>query len=733
MSDELARRVRSRTARAVPITGPPGCGKSKAIALALSADDVASVHVFAHPRRGTLALFARDLADALAPLCPRLALGYAGAIAHATRRDRPATELANWFASELKTARLTIALDDLHLLGADTFAFVARIVERSASDIVWILGSRNTHAWPLASWLARSIACIPIALGAAPFVPEEHAYDAAVRTEARLWLATLCEEDRSIARALVQLPGTLAENVRRLPGAHAIVSALRSAHPYAIASARLQTTFGVHVLDSSRDVHDDALARALDALPAEHPELRLRLLTEYGDARAIAAGLDEHGFALLDSGRADFVDDAIRRLTSAESQTSAVALALEAKRESERGRYDVSESWYLHAIAIAPNAELKARIQWAFASDLLRRSRSDAVDILERIAGESSSVVFRAMTAAALGAAYAALDRMPDALGAISTALRSTEGWSGNERLGIRALVYRQAAYVYLCDRNRNLAARYADLAIDDAERCGLHELVAAALSVLVVVASSYDDDAAAALVYLQRLERSALWLDNAYLLRYARLAQLDIFGDRGSWTEVDRLETLLAEQELENDLVHADETLVRIRALRAAGNGQFTSAVRLLESCGEHGGPPELRALRHAEIATYAAAAGMREPALQARFASQQLLDEIPHETTDAVAGRTQTLLTLVDALIGNRSAARGRLAGPSRSRERFSRIGILETAVRRIVEFDEAPSDRYCMALLEAFSALHACGFGGIAVALGALPVSSVTRRAS
>ncbi len=728
----LARLGPASPYRITLITGAVGSGKSEAIAGTVATMSARCAYFAPRRSQEQLVPFVRGVIEAFRGPVPALSVGFASAAAAARRSTRPALVLGDWFATHLGAERTVIALDDLHLLDeepADVSPvrdFIMRAITASSPNIRWILGMRDTYRWPVSAWLAGSVAGIPIEFrGQGSSLSDEATFH-----DVRAWLATRSIEDRSTAGILSRLPSLHDEVLARVPAVRTLLSDLLRVIPYACSGERLRLSVADALASGDLTDDDRAVARrALDGAPSHEV---IQYLTDLCDGDAIVDLLAREGFALIDAHYGDVVDRAVAILDKSDRDRSAIALLLKAVRETELGRHDVAESWYLHAIRIAPEPASAARVEFEFASDLLRRARHDCVDLLEKVEKTPVSPAFDARVAAALGAAYAVSDRWDAARDAIRRALVAVDAWPEQADLAVRARILRQAAYVHLLDNDPSLAATFARRAIELGERLGLDEIVAAALSVLLVVASSHDDDGDGALALLRRLESAAYRLDNAFLLRYARLGQLDAYGDRAAWGDVDRVEALLESQELENDILHTDETLVRTRALRAASLGDFVSALRLLGTSAEAAGSDAgLRALRHAETATYAAAAGERAKALAAIDEAQKILPSLSAQA-NALVVRTDLQLTLAMHALGRRRLARARHRAAESYVVRYPRLALLHATIGRLLDFGDEPFDARGSEIVASLAALRACGLGGFASVIAALPLELVVREA-
>src|SRR5581483_10471489 len=173
-------RVNDRLARATrfPVTvliAPAGFGKSVALRDFLETARLEAVRVEVARDDATLLLFARRLADALAPLAPDARAAFPAAQERIAAADDPVRELATWFSEHLKRAVGTVVVDDLHHAAADprTVALVVALVERTAERIRWIVATRSDAGLPIASWVGYGRMDLPVGEDELLFTPEE--------------------------------------------------------------------------------------------------------------------------------------------------------------------------------------------------------------------------------------------------------------------------------------------------------------------------------------------------------------------------------------------------------------------------------------------------------------------------------------------------------------------------------------------------------------------------------
>ena len=88
-----------------------------------------------------------------------------------------------WMARRLRLFEGTIVVDDLHRCFGDSqaIAFLARVIELSATYVRWIAASREVPALPIGTWIARGLMALPITDDDLAFTLEETIRLAAAR------------------------------------------------------------------------------------------------------------------------------------------------------------------------------------------------------------------------------------------------------------------------------------------------------------------------------------------------------------------------------------------------------------------------------------------------------------------------------------------------------------------------------------------------------------------------
>jgi len=771
--------ARASHQRITLVSGSSGAGKSTAIDAYVKLLSGATATYVPEPAATDLLAFVRGLVTALQATHPALSHGLVAAFGNARRAQRLPTLLAQWFADRLESEDLTIVLDDLHRVNGsgDVAEFIAAAIEYGDARVRWILGVRSSEMLPIAKWLAAELVDLSIDDTTLAFNADESVglavrfgvdRDRALKTFAFsgshagcLTLSFFSTADcvcRStfedhleglivpmLARlepdyllsmhALLRLPSLENQFVRRIPFGSELVERLVIEAPYAfrfLEQPRFTSEFTT--IAKAGSPADSALLADADLLAvtaledAQEPAEATRVAGLSGNAQAILRLLDRHGFSLLNRGYGDVVDCGVRALAPEERRQNFVALTLEAMRESALGRHDVADAWFSHAAQIAPDPVTRARVQFRYANDLLRRGRLDCIESLEPLAVEESDPDLQASAIASLGAAYGTAGRWSESRRCIEKALQRIEEVAD---VSVRATVYHRAAFVAVRDHDVESAERHAKLAFALAAEHGLDEIAVAALSVLCFVAVNCKDDIEKGLTFLTSLEICAQRLGSAFWRRYALLLTVDLQSDLGHWTDLMRAEHALANEEIENDVQHADEALLPSRALRLACRRDFFGAYNVIASSAERHADPQQKALRLSEVAVYAAAAGLKHEAIAAMAAARTTLRRVPF-SAESISVRARLNITLASILLGKARSAAVSLSGLASKVRDFSRLSAFHALLQAmLIRQRGAQNHAHILSLLDA---LHQSGFGGIAMMIEAIPYGRFTlERAS
>jgi hypothetical protein len=762
------------------VAAPPGFGKTTVLRRFFAAQDRPHRNVQLGPSGADAAGFARALTTGLADLAPGLPtlLAAVGSDDRSNCGERIADEIAAALAGQLQGRRLTLIVDGPPGITEALSGLLTALVDRTSSDeLHWVLVSETANHLPIARWLANDRMDMPIddvdlaityedlvaAVDAArapvahatlrniskasagwpasvalaladaagswvatrEVMPRtrsyayfaEHAFAARSQAEQRLLLETCVYPE--LDGELLSVAGWThaAQLFARLSDADVLLFAAASGtfcyHECfaAFLQQRLQAGSGEgyrRVCRAAAFVYE-RLGRWSDAL-----ELHLRSQA----ALAVAELLSGHGFDLLDRGEAELVQRALGLLNDVEFSAFPVALAVKASLESLRGSFDLAEAWFVHALELAGDSRLRGSIVFRLATDLVRRDRREAIDLLEPIVAAGGHERGLAVSLAGLLAtAYATHGETAAAASTIELALQQLADVADP---AVRAKLYFQAGYVAFFGRDAVQAKGFAQQAVWTATAARLYDIAARALSILFNIARDYEDDVGAARHYLDELKACSIKAGSRNLVVYATLAQFELEVFRGDLEQSARHEAALQSLEVGYSLL-ATETLLPALALRATWSGDFARAYRLLASSAENQITPGRQAQRYAEIALYAAAAGLRGAACAA--VRRALAIAATQDDADASLGCMRAYVALALNVLGRHRRAAQVLSTLDRSTFKTPRFAQLRDAVAAISERWE--HGRYSADLGDILERLGACDFGGIGRLIEALPL--------
>ena len=628
--ERIVERIRrSANRRIALVVAAAGFGKSIAVRESLEPGDGDTYYRVSRDAN-TLLAFVRGLTDTLEGSVPGAHLSLAIAYERAIQSPAPASELARWLGEHLReAATLRIVIDDLHNATATEIPEFIRVsIEAAPEQIRWLLATRDASALPVASWLAHNACDIPIGEDDLRFtfgeVPDDivrltggwpaavglaFALDGPLPEQGDTPLATYRELARRVLDAMPE------------PGRTALVtSAVFADGPF----DSLFRDFLLERLHSAGpDVERDALVAAAAACE-QNGDVR-SAMTFYQRTNApddVSRLLAGNGVALMDGGFADVVDAAIANLDRNEFDGGPAIMLLKAIRDARFARFDSAEAWFQLAIAATDDDDLRLRIVHRYALDLLRRGRVDAIDVLEpAVRSARSEHEFLPLLNATLATAYALVDRFADARTAIASA---TDRLSPDLPAALRTRAYHQAAYVALRCGDIPEARRYAERVLDIAVPNGFYDLAARAHSILYEIAHAWDADPKRALAHVELVAAYGVKAGDTHIRQWALLTAYFIEAERGNATMMGTIERALNAPEVLQTTEETRATLLPGQALRATWSGDFGRAFRLVAGSAETLVSADRRALRWAEIALFAAAAGSLTEARAAAAAAQ-------------------------------------------------------------------------------------------------------------
>lgn len=763
------------------IVAPAGFGKSVALRDFLEGARLDSVRYDVRREDGTLLAFVKRLSEALEPAAPSALAAFPAMQQRVLAAQEPVRQLSDWFAEHLKNTACTIVIDDLHYAATDpaSIALLADLIERTGERIKWIIAARSDVGLPIATWIAYGRMDLPVGEEDLRFTTDE-ALAAAAQTDAKLDLQEVealrqLTEGWPVALTIAMRTRThsadlrsaafstremiyryLAEqvfNALSLPQrAFALASCVFSTFSSEIAQAlgatpafldelRAKTTF-LHEISPGEYRYHELFRDFLEAELRRSGEREwMRALCEGAgllDRRGEAAGalvlytkaraaqpivdiIERHGFSLFERGEAEKVAQALDVLPDEVRRKSAMATGLRGMIDASLGRFEVAEGEFSAAIGLASgDDELRLRLVHRYAIELVRLDR-DCVAFLEPYATrEEIAASFRVPLLATLATAYLHAGRSEDALLAIDRALALVDGSVSDEA---RARLYQQAAYVERYAGSSERASSYANTAIALALANDLYELAARAYSVLYTIVHDTSENPVESLGILEKLSECARKGASAQARLFALVASYDIEVERGEDSALERLDREMQENKMILPRLRST-AILPVQALRAAWRGDFAGAYHMLEGTAAEQTSNEQRALRAAETAVYAVAAGRHGEADAELQRAVEALNASPE--TSKVVIRARILAALAHLLRGHDSAAHRQLAEAERALGPTTvRLRAFANAVRVMYRVRLGQADSQAMA--SAIARLREEQFGGMARLFEALPASA------
>ncbi len=776
-------RVTERIARAAryPVTlivAPAGFGKSVALRDFLETTRLEGVRYDVAREDRTLIAFARGLSAALEPVAPTALAAFPAMQQRLMGSDDPVRDCADWFSEHLKRSVCTIVIDDLHhaAVDRDVVALLVAIVERGGERLRWVLAARSDVGLPVASWVGYGRMDLPVGENDLRFTLDEAlaaadesqlqagaeeidalreltggwpiALSIALRTRthaADLRAATSGTREMVYRYLAEQVFGALDAEQRRfllstsvLPSFDGSIAEAFGATLEFLAELRRHVTFLTPASADEHRYHDlfrdflehelraagaAAWAQAhvdagalLEARPGGEAQA-LRMYAKAGASDAVVRTIERAGVALLERGEGETVAAAIESIDESERHENPAVLGVRAMLDANRGRFDAAERGFVAALERVRDADLRIELVHRYAIELVRHDR-DSVALLEPYAADDAVPLARRVPIlGTLATAYVREGRYQDALVTMHRALDLAER-VGDE---VRARIYQQAAYVYQYEGTYERARRCALDAIELATARGLYEVAARAYTVLVTVVTDEDDDPIATLALLDKLDECARKGASRQARSFGLIAAYAVETDRGDDAALERLDAELDDSGA--PALTRAESLLPAMAARAAWEGDFRRAYDMLAGTASQQPTAERRALRAAETALYAFAAGLHAEGDAALHGALAALPENARATPRRV--RAELTLALAELVRGRSSSAHRRLAEAERlAAPTMRRMRAFAHAVRAVERVQLQQADAAAMtAALERLRAEH---FGGVARLIAALPVA-------
>lgn len=755
------------------ITAGSGFGKSVAVRQFLAASPRSAIHYEVRASSKTFVPFVRGFVDAAARAIPGLQTTFPGAIEYAMQSPKPHEEIAVWLLDHLSGATAeVIAIEDAHHAGSDEQVrlLLARLIQSSAPKTRWIFTSCDASSVPLdeladsgvristvdaeqlrftraeAEIVARDAGLArelvdglyaltggwPAAfhLGAHVFdggrIPCEQAY----AFFAQAYFVRCREDVQSMLMGAAVLSDIDEELLQKSPWAPCIERVRDLARNGLVFSARAGGRYVFHEMfrrfllerigPAGSGGRRSAMMYGASLLERCGRIADALSLYEYaGDIPNVVRLCELHGFELLDKGEADNVRRALKLAGSDLVHKSATLMALAAIEESQAGRHDTAGSWYILALKLAGSLEQRASIAYRYALDLAGQNRTDAITLLEPYVGEAElPVELKASIQSTLAVAYVVMGRFEDAKETSNRALRLIPL---ADSPSLQAKIYQQSAWVALFTGDITASKQYGTKAAELAVASDMYDIAARAYSVLHNIAYDIEDDAQASLTVLNKLWDCSLKCGSQKGRLFALLGTFDLAADLGDIQTLLRIERTLDAYDVDYGDPLIDEGLLPGQALRLAASGDFLEAYRLLSPTGERQQDPDRRALRFAEIAMYAAAAGFMTEASCALKEAERCVRDLPPQLGRTV--RIRALIAITLFLLGRVSEATLCLRVASASAQGASRrMQVLAASVDVLFAYWSGKEGH--AAVLDTLEEMRAADLGGIAAVLAALP---------
>jgi ATP/maltotriose-dependent transcriptional regulator MalT len=762
----VARRVLDeRTfARATFVVAPAGFGKSTLLREVAAQ----SRSVFTIVRDGaTFARFTSDLVEATAKLVPGLDRSFAGAFSRAIQTGDPERTLALWFTRQLAGTACRFIVDGVdrangHLVGA----FLQHAIAASPSGVTWLVATRHLETLSPDTLLAFGHASLPLdkndlrlqagdletlasnvgttldddaarvvaakaagSISRAFLLLRAHAHGVAAATDPKIpferVLADIFDGFSDTERTAALASSLSGASI--VDAADPTLERLQAAAPFLFETqgARFQASFDAWLARTflacdaaTRDALRVAVAAKLEA--AGDVRGSLALLASVADERLALACIERHASNALEREHLYFLHDAVMQLSEDARRTNPTVLAFLAMEASLGNQVDLAESLFVNALGALAGETSTARahcIRYWYAVELVRRDRSDAIAVLRPdVAFFEATPRLRVAMMSTLGAAYGKAGRLDRAKRWLDRALRAV---CRVDDEALRAYVHHQAAYVALCAENAAEARELAERAMRFADDAGAASIATAAASVLYAVAIDLDDDLPTAIYHLQRMSAYAARTANVSGQLYALAASFELETDRGNVAALAEIERELHEFDLQYGAAVESETIVPAQAIRHAWAGDFERAYLLLAGSDEQQFTDDRRALRLAEIATYAAAAGY---AREAHDAAKTALALLRPAERDLRTLRARGFLALTLVLLGRTNEAKAVVRELEASAEPGSRNAAFARVVGALAERRDGA--RVSPKLRSALANLRRLDWTGIARIVESLP---------
>jgi tetratricopeptide (TPR) repeat protein len=514
----------------------------------------------------------------------------------------------------------------------------------------------------------------------------------------------------------------VAEVVERAPGMSLIVAATSfSDLPIAAWLSRDIAEPPIEMTESAdataTPVADLAQVQSLEA--AGDFAGALEMLATLDRKAETLALIERHGFALLESDGAYVLHDAIARLDDSVKATSSIVLTLLAQSAALENRSDVAEAHFKSALAACGDELQRARVRFWYAAELLRHGRPETIELFETNDRQADIPArLRIASRSGLAAAYAMAVR-PDEARTLATTTLDLARAFGDDALTARVL--HQAAFVALRGSRYTEAKDLAAESLDLAEKAGVYETAAGALSVLYNVVLDVDEDLTGAAELLRRIADCGAKCGSVEKQLYGLAALYEIEVERGNEAAAAAVQSDLQDFDVTFGARVTSEGILPAQVMQFAWQGEFERAHQILKASGDQQLDAGRRALRWSEIAMYAAAARATNQSQRAIAATRRHLRLTPTASVHGVRARVH--LALTHLLLGLPQEARTEMASLNGNVPTGrGRLRAMVDFVRKLADWHLGAADH--AELLGRLETLRQCDLGGFARMLEALP---------
>ena len=548
-----------------------------------------------------------------------------------------------------------IVVDDLHAMANGGPETIAALVNRFPKT-QWVLVSRRSVGLPLATWIARGEASAPVgqsdlSLSALEIRRAAKALGLRVDVAAmqflldttggwpvavRFALAALARSPLDLSRAAATTQHLLSayfateilehldDDRRELLSRFALLGAFDESMLATLgredASADLRW-----LRDSAIPFSEDGGQLSLHPALAQHMiaqipagQRRSRALRAAATLRAsghvgrafdlrrryapdsVLAELHEEGFALLDAGCWQSVEEAVRALPQSTRRDDSIVVCLRAELEAQAGAVERAAVLYERASQTAATPEVRARIGRHRALHYLNQGKTEALDVILPALDEGTEIE-RIDARGIYAMAQALAGRLDDARREARDAVALATDLD-DEALLARSL--QRMSYVEYQAGNMSDAEKNAREAARLAHRLGAWFHFICAHSTLYAVAIGSRDDHDVALWHAQQIAWAAERTGDRRHRLYALSAQYTLEVERG---RRERALALEAEMPLHSGFRDELDCCIAL-ATRLSWNGEFSEGYRTLATLDDRVVDPSERRLWNAALAMFAA-----------------------------------------------------------------------------------------------------------------------------